>query len=168
MNIHLNKFVVVSTLPSPLGANGGPVDFNALGDKFILTPARPVDIIRWGYITDTAQDPDAGGFKIALDHRPTAGSDTGRVEKATITRADAEVSAAGAVIYNDVILAVAEATSADGSKYNVGPAGPLRVEPGQQAVIEVTDANGAASTGYVFIEYEEQPFKLSGATRETS
>ena len=153
----------VSTLITPTGVNGGPVDFNSTGDKYIYTPCGPIEIYRWGFITDVAMDPDAGGFVIALDHRITAGSDTGRTEKATITRADAETVAAGKLVYGRVEIPVAEATGVDGSKVNVGPNGPLRVNPGEQAVIEVTNAVGAASTGYVFIEYADLAFEKADA-----
>lgn len=163
MNDLLRYTREVSSLPSPTGLNGGPVDFNATGDKYIVTPCAPIDIYRWGYITDTSQDPDAGGFVIALDHRPTAGSDTGRTEKATITRADAETAAAGKLIYGRVEIVNAEATGVDGSKTNQGPSGPLRVNPGEQAVIEVTNAMGAAATGYVFVEYADLAFEKADA-----
>ncbi len=150
---------IYSFAPSPAALTVGPVDFNAIGDKFIFTPAAPVDIYRWGYVTYEAQDPDAGGFVIALDKRITAGSDTGRVEQATITRADAEVTGAGKEVYNRVVLPVAEVVSGDGSKFNVGPNGPLHLSPGEEAVIEVTNAVGAASTGVVFIEYADLAFE---------
>ena len=42
-----------------------------------FTPARPVNIIRWGVIADALIDVGAG-MTIKADHRPTAGSDTGR------------------------------------------------------------------------------------------
>lgn len=160
----------VSTLITPTGVNGGPVDFNATGDKYIYTPASPSDIYRFGFITDAAMDPDAGGFVLALDWRPVAGSDAGRLEKQTITRADAETVAAGKLVYADVIIPVAQATGIDGSLVNVGPAGPLHVRPGEQAVIEVTNAVGAASTGYVFVEVMELAFEINDddVIRETS
>lgn len=151
----------VSTLITPTGVNGGPVDFNATGDKFIYTPASKSEIYRFGFIADAAMDPDAGGFVLALDWRPTAGSDTDRVEKATITRADTETVAAGKLVYADVVIAVAQATGVDGSLVNVGPSGPLVVMPGEQAVVEVTNAVGAAATGYIFIEVMELAFDKS-------
>ncbi len=163
MNDLLHYRREVSVLPTPTGANGGPVDFNATGDKFIITPCAPIDIYRWGFVTDAAMDPDAGGFVIALDHRITAGSDSGRTEKATITRADAETVAAGKLVYQRPIIAVAQAAQGDGSLLDVGPSGPVRVMPGEQAVIEVTNAVGAASTGYVFVEYVDLAFDKSDA-----
>lgn len=167
----LTKRFDVSVLPTPTGTAGGPVDFNATGDKFIITPAAPIDIYRYGAVFDAATDPDAGGFVLALDWRPTAGSDSSRAEIMTLTRADAETSAAGTGIYGKVVVAVAQATGSDGSLVNVGPSGPLEVDPGEQAVIEVTNAVGAASTGYVWVEYVQHPFagsRIANMTEETS
>ena len=159
----VQKRYVQSVFPTPVEAApaaGGLVDFNATGDKFTFAPPCPVEVYRYGYTTFTAQDPDAGGFVLSLDFRPTVGSDTNRVEKDTLTRADAQTSAAGRVVFRDVKIPVAQATGADGSVVNVGPAGPLHVRPGEEVVLEVTNANGAASTGYVWIEYAEQGFAL--------
>lgn len=162
----LNKRIAINVLPTPTGGAGGPVDFNATGDKYIFTSPVPIDVYRWGFITIEAMDPDAGGFVLALDYRPTVGSDTSRVEVGSITRADANTVAAGAVVYHDLTLAVAESTTAGlgatTQRINVGPDGPYRVEPGAELVIEVTNAVGAASTGYVWIEYVQQPFDISG------
>lgn len=163
MNDLLRRVRLVSVLPTPTGAAGGPVDFNATGDKYIYTPATIAHVYRWGFITDAAMDPDAGGFVLALDHRPTAGSDTGRTEKATITRADAETVAAGKLVYGNVVISVAQAAQGDGSLLDVGPSGPLEVRPGEQVVIEVTNAVGAASTGYVFLEVMELAFEKADA-----
>lgn len=171
MHDNLNKVFVVSTLPTPTGANGGPVDFNATGDKFILTPVAPIEIVRFGFVTDAAMDPDAGGFVLALDHRPTAGSDTGRTESATLTRTDTQTVAAGSLVYREVVLADTDGeTAEDGETRYVAPSGPLSVDVGEQAVLEVTNAVGAASTGYVFIEYVQKPFDLydSVVTEATS
>lgn len=169
----LQKRIAVSTLIDPAGVNGGPVDFNATGDKFILTMPVPILIYRWGFITIAAMDPDAGGFVIALDKRITVGSDTGRVELTNITRADADTVAAGTVVANEVVLPVAEAAGDDAlaggaghpqtSVVNVGPNGPARIEPGEEVVIEVTNAVGAASTGYVWIEYAQLGFQADTA-----
>lgn len=168
MNELLKKRTIVSALATPTGS-GGPVDFNATGDKFIYTPVVKTEVYRYGFVANAAMDPDAGGFVLALDHRPTAGSDTNRTEKATITRTDTQTVAAGGIIYRELDLEVAEATGDDGvSIVNVGPAGPVVVNPGEELVIEVTNAVGAASTGYVFIEVVESPFDLTEGTEVTS
>lgn len=162
----VKKTYAISQFPTPVEAGpaaGGLVDFNATGDKFSFAPVSKIQVWRFGAIIKTAMDPDAGGFDLALDHRTVVGSDTGRTEKAVLNRADAETVAAGKVLYKDVILAVAEATAGDGSKVNVGPAGPLEVNPGEQIVLEVTNAVGAASDGYVWIEYSEGAFDKSDA-----
>lgn len=164
----LNKRYVMSTAVTPTGANG-PVDFNAASDKLILNFPHPVDIYRWGIMTIALMDPDAGGFQIDLDKRVTMGSDVGRLNAAggSIIRADADTIAAGNIVYVDVTLPVAQATGSDGSLVNVDPAGPLRIDPGQEAVIEVTNTVGAASTGYVWVEYVALPFNDAAFTTVT-
>lgn len=168
----LQKRIAVSVLPTPTGAAGGPVDFNATGDKFILTVPVPILIYRWGFITIELMDPDAGGFVLELDKRVTVGTDTGRVNLTNITRADADTVAAGSVVANEVVLPVAEAAGDDTltggatpqtSVVNVGPNGPARIEPGEEVVVEVTNAVGAASTGYVWIEYAQLGFQADTA-----
>lgn len=162
MNELLKMRYEVSVLPTPTGTAGGPVDFNATGDKYLVQKPFPFDIYRYGFITIDAMDPDAGGFVLDLDKRPTVGSDTSRSNLATITRADADTVAAGTVIYKDMVAAVAVATGVDGSSVYVGPDGPLRINPGEEAVIEVSNAVGAASTGYVWIQYAELAFDNAG------
>lgn len=171
----IHKQTIYSVFPTPTGGAGGPVDFNATGDKFLFAPAQPIDVYRYGFITIEAMDPDAGGFVIDLDLRPTVGSDTSRANIETITRADADTVAAGKIVYKDVILAVAAAAGDDSlggatvqtSTLNVGPTGPKHVTPGQELVIEVSNAVGAASTGYVFIEYAVQGWALPNSTSGT-
>lgn len=164
----VQKRIIVSVLPTPTGAAGGPVDFNATGDKFIFTPPVKCLIYKWGLITIEELNPDAGGFVLALDHRTAAGSDTGRTEKATITLADAEVVAAASVVYNEPVLAQSAVTlSGQGISDHLfyeAPRGPVEVNPGEEAVIEVTNAVGAVSTGYVWLEYAQMPFDISDAS----
>lgn len=141
----------------------GLVDLNSAGDKFSIAPVVPIDIYRFGYITAQSQDPDAGGFQMDIALRPTAGSDVGRsATKASIIRTDTQVVGAGKVVYRDVIIPVTEAlvTGPGGTinKVNVGPAGPLHVRPGEEAVIAVSNTMGVAATARLFIEYVEQDF----------
>jgi hypothetical protein len=166
----VKKKILVSQFPTIVEGGptaGGLVDFNATGDKFSYAPVRPAKIWRFGIIVKTAMNPDAGGFDLALDLRPTVGSDTSRVEKVVLNRADAELVAAGGIVYKDVVLAVAESEvtglSATTNKVNVGPDGPLDVSPGQEVVLEVTNAVGAASDGYVWMEVSEDGFDISDA-----
>lgn len=162
----LNKRYIVSVLPDPTNTAGGPVDFNTTGDKFILSLPHPIDIYRFGFITIGLMDPDAGGFQLDLDKRIAVGSDSGRVSPvASIFRADADTVAAATVVYVDVTLPVAAATGADGSIVNVDPAGPVRINPGEEAVLEVSNAVGAASTGYVWIEYVQLPLDDAGQAK---
>ena len=163
----LQKRIVWSLAPTGTSEDSpaafGPVDFNATGDVFGFAPSVPIDVYRFGILTVTAMDPDAGGFALALDHRPIAGADTNRTEKDQLRRADAQTVAAGKIVYRDVVIPVAQAAGDDAlggatvqtSLVNVGPSGPLHVRPGEEVVLEVTNAVGAASTGRVFIEYAE-------------
>lgn len=166
----LNKRTVVSVLPTPTGTAGGPVDFGATGDKFIYTPANPSDVYRWGLVNDTAMV-SGTSFVMALDKRVTAGTDTGRVQMDTITRTTD--MAAGTGLFSQSILPVAQAAGSDNrttppipTYYNVEPAGPVQVNPGQQLVLEVTDA-ATSGTGYVWIEFVEYPIAGSRATALT-
>jgi hypothetical protein len=168
MNILLKTRFEVSHHVTPTGA-AGPVDFNATGDKWILTAAgAPFWIVKWGIRVIAQMTPDAGGFVIALDKRILQGSDVGRLDDIQlITRPlTTGIIAAGAGVYREVILPVAEATVAGSvdvpfgspaSKVNVEPAGPLVIKSGEEAVFEVTNAVGAASTGYIWAELYEHP-----------
>lgn len=157
MNILLKDAAVISALATPTGS-GGPVVLTTTGDKFIFTPARPIDIIRWGYIISTAKD--ATSMALTLAKRVTVGTDTGRVVIGTIT--DTAARALGAVVYQEpgtlATAAATQSTGVDGSLVNVDPVGPYHFVPGQEAVIAVTDAADVSGQGYLFIEYLEYPF----------
>ena len=155
------------------GTDGwGDQDFNGTADLAVFTAVCPVEIYKFGYVTTSSQDPDAGGFQLDLDRRPLTGSDSGRVLVDSIVRVDANVIAQGKVVYKEVIVPVAQAAGDDTltggvtsqtSVVNVGPSGPLRLAPGEQAVLEVSNAVGAASTGFLFIEYAELGFEKAHA-----
>lgn len=169
-NILLHKRVAVSSAATPTGSNG-PVVFTSTGDKFILTPAKPIDILRWGYVITVAKD--ATTMIVQLDKRPTAGSDSSRTTIGEIT--DAAARAQGAVVYQEpgtgTSAALTQSTGADGSLVNVDPAGPYHITPGQQVVVEVTDAADSTGQGFVFIEYAEHDFSgsdVSAAVRIAS
>jgi hypothetical protein len=171
----LQKRFVTSQFPTQVEdapAAGGVVDFNATGDKFGFQVIVPIDVYRFGIITNAAMDPDAGGFVLALDKRVLVGSDAGRVEIDVLTRADAQTVAQGKVVAREVIVPVAQANGDDTlaggvtdqtSVVNVGPNGPARFVPGDELILEVTNAVGAASTGYVWFEYAELPFDIAAA-----
>ena len=114
-------------------------------DKAVFTPARPVNIVRWGYITtvvlgDTLQ-------VLAMDFLPTAGEfTTGRVEGAVA----AGIDTAGGTPTSGEATAVGQ-----GRSHNVVP--KLLVDPGEAVVIEATTPSASGSY-YIFIEYEEEGF----------
>ena len=105
-----------------------------------FTPTMPIEVFEFGVVitTDlTASD----NLIIAADKRTVAGSDTGRGsgDVGTLTIAAAS---SGAVDAGDVILCRL--------------ATPVVVLPGEQVVIEVTNAV-AAGDGFAFINYRQLP-----------
>lgn len=162
----IQKVFRVSDMLNPTSTNG-QVNFNsAAEDKFILTPQAPVDIYRYGFIMASGSATPTGNFDITLEKRPTAGSDTARSVVSTLRRTNAQGSIVqGTLYFHDVVIPIA-ATSVpvgapgfSGQQYNtrVG-GGPLHIRPGEEAVIKLTTAFGAAATGYVFIEYAQKGF----------
>lgn len=143
------------------------VDFNSTGDTVVITPATPIDIYRWGFIALANVNVTAG--EVALDHRPLAASDSGRVQIQTMTFSSAQDLVAGEMYYADVFLPNAETTGEDNlsvaggfggnaaqvSAVNTGPDGPWRVDPGGQVVLEIVGAFDAAGTCICFIQYCE-------------
>lgn len=130
------------------------VDATATGDT-VMTFAQPIDILRWGFITEVPLDVGAG-MTVSLDHRPTAGTDTGRVEIDAMAAFTADI-AAGLGRWADLDDAVAQATAVDGSLVDVGTGNPFQVDPGEQVVFDVDDAADTAGTLTIFIEYLEKP-----------
>lgn len=115
-------------------------------DKATWAPPYPVDIVRWGFIVDTVLGNTS--TVIALDFRPTIGSDTDRVNGATDSTTF--IDTAGGVLTNSEATAVGA-----GVYHNVKP--PLQVDPGEEVVIQATGAP-SSGTAFFFIEYEVQPF----------
>lgn len=161
----IQKVFKVSDFVTPTGANG-PTDFNAATDKFLLTPMAPVDIYRFGFIMNSTAATPTGNFDIIIDKRPTAGSDTARTTISTLRRTNAQGSIVpGTLYFHDIVVPVAAtvvpvgAPGFSGQQYNtrVG-GGPLHIRPGEEAVIKVNSAFGAAATGYVFVEYAQKGF----------
>ncbi len=123
-----------------------------------FAPVVPIDIIRWGYIVDqTALDVGAG-FTVDLDHRVTAGTDTGRVQVDTIVRTTD--LALGNGVVKELILAVAQATAEDGSLRDVSGTGPFQVDPGEEVVLQVSDAADTTGNITLYFEYFELPQNL--------
>ena len=115
-------------------------------DKLTWAPSMPVDIVRWGYIVDTVLGNTS--TVLAMDFRPTVGSDTNRVNGAT--NSTTFIDTAGGVLTDANATAVGK-----GVYHNVNP--PLQVDPGEEDVIEATGAP-SSGTAFFFIEYEVQPF----------
>lgn len=154
MNEFLQKRTEVSTLITPAGV-AGPVVFTGTGDKFIITPATPINILRWGIVIETAKD--ASALVLKLDTRPTAGSDTARVTSDTLTDS-ATARAAGVVLERKMTgTNPNSSTGSDGSLVNVASGGPVQINPGQQAVIQVSTAAASTGKGYIFAEYVQFP-----------
>jgi len=106
------------------------------GDKLFYAPPKRM-IIRQMVVTVTTATTAADPCTIALEHRPTAGSDAGRIQSGIPTVTIPGGSAAGTVWY----------------KANLS----YEVDPGEQIVVDVTDASaaGAASIAMV-VEWSPQ------------
>lgn len=137
------------------------------GDKLTVVPASPIDVYRWGFITDVALD--AGSVEVVLDLEDAGGANS--------TEKDSFVwetdQAAGLGFYREYsnsaafVAATAASVGADASDVYAGGA-PLRVDPGEQVVIAV-DVAATAGDGVFFIEYVEHPFEVTTAlTKVTS
>lgn len=135
-------------------------DLSATGENLSVEFANPIDIYRFGYISETAVVIDANGLVASLEAEP-AGGGTNRVSGATLTMVDADDHIQGVVVFTDVIIPVAEtvlnSVGIGGQKKNVDPSGPFRVHGGEQVSVNITNA-GTSGTVRWFIEYVEQPF----------
>ena len=113
----------------------------------VFTPGAPVNIVRWGVIADSLIDVGAG-MTIKADHRPTAGSDSGRgdgnVGDITVT---ADIAQGKGAFTEECATAASTAI-------------PVKflVDPGEQVVFQVTDAADTGGTGMIFVEYELEGF----------
>ena len=140
-----STYVMRHTKVWPDDGQGTSIVFDGTGDKVTFTPARPVNIIRWGIIIDTILDVGVG-FTIKADHRPTAGSDTGRGDGDVGDITTTTDVAVGKGLYTEEV-------SGAGSKQK------FKVDPGEQVVFQVTDAADTTGDGFVFVEYEEEGFQ---------
>lgn len=113
-------------------------NLNSTADIFTFSPSFPVDIFEFGVILTTGLTA-SDNLIIKADVRPTAGSDTDRGDgdAGTLTIAAGDSAAAGT---GDIVIS--------------RPASPARVVPGQQVVLEVTNAN-TAGVGLPFINFRE-------------
>lgn len=116
-------------------SGGTAVSLTSTGDKFVFTPNVPIDIVEWGVVLTTALD--ATLRTIALDKRVTAGSDSGRVNAVGTTT----ISGSAAVVA--------------GKQLYARPTSPVQINPGEQAVIEVTDA-AVAGAGVFYVKFQRR------------
>lgn len=109
-------------------------------DIATFTFGTPIEVYEFGVVITTALTA-SDNLIIAADKRVTAGSDTGRgsgdVGTLTIAAADS-----GGVDEGDTIIC--------------RPTSPVVILPGEQVVIEVTNAC-AAGDGFAFINYRALP-----------
>lgn len=163
MHQYLKDAAVVSITPISSSGTPGVVVFTATAAdvKFIYTPPRSIDVIRWGIIWTVAKD--ATSMALTLSRRPIAGLAANKVVISTMT--DTAARAAGTVTYTEPgSLATAAATQSvaeDGTLRNVDPIGPYHVAQGQELSIELTDVADVSGQGYLFIEYLEYPFNVN-------
>ena len=118
-------------------------------DKVTFAPARPINVVRWGFIIDTLLDVGTALTAHEMDLRPDAGSDTLRVNGATDS--DGVDTAGGSLTLAAVDIAVGL-----GVYHNVSP--KFQVDPGEELVIQCSVAPDTGGTAFYFIEYEQEPF----------
>lgn len=170
MNLYLKDAAVVSTTPISTSGTPGVVVFTATAAdvKFIFTPPRPIDVIRWGVIWTVAKD--ATSMALTLSKRPIAGLAASKTVISTMT--DTAARAAGTVTYQEpgslTTVAATQSTAEDGSLRNVDPIGPYHIAMGQELSIELTDVADVSGQGYLFIEYLEYPFNVADVGAATN
>lgn len=138
----MSRLGETTTLVSP-----AQVALDSAADVLVFTPCRPVTVFRYGYIVTVELD-NTTALQLNLDHRVTAGSDTGRTEKAEIVGSGTQ--AVGYMSYGDL-------------------ATPIEVDADEEVVIEVSQA-ATAGDGKVFLEYQERAFvgsDLGSAVEQT-
>lgn len=128
---------------------------DATGDKLTVEIVKPVVVQRAGVVADGGTDIDTG-FVMAVDHRPTAGT-------------DADVSSRGARA--ELFTLTPSAAQSQGNGVYHDAESRHEAKPGEELVLEVTSAAQAGATGHMFLEVIEYPFagvdKLEHMTDET-
>lgn len=116
-----------------------PLVLQTLADKLFYSFALPTKVLRVA-CTITTQNTVTPAV-LALDRRPTYGSDTGRVEVDTVTMPIAAV--VGKVVFSPLIN--------------------VTFQPGEQLVIELTGAStaGAAHVDLIVEQAWEEPLNLA-------
>ena len=130
------------------------LDIDSSSGAYEFVPGVPVDVYRAAFVVTTGVTHGGSGATVDIYHRPTAGSSGSQVKQATWL---IPPTVAGKVAYKDLVLPVAETTGLDGSKVNVGPGGPIRIEAGQSILFDV-NSEGTAGAGYLVIEFVKLPF----------
>lgn len=174
MQDFLHPRTLVSVLATPTGS-GGPVVLTSTGDKYIVTPAAPLMILKWGLVLSTSLSTGGNGLVCNLDKRPTAGSDTNRTTLDTLSVGTSNTTfVAGLGIYRDPFTASSTATTPASEVANAGPLGntantitsgqqALTIIPGQELVMKVATAASTTGQGYFWLEYIQLPIsKPSG------
>lgn len=113
------------------------------GDKFVFTAMETMEVSEFRALITVAlnYDTPTAIAVVTLDHRPTYGSDTGRVELAAITLANG--TAAGKILYK---------------KFT-----PKKIKAGEQLVVEVK----TAGTGGGSIAGDWQPIIVTSPEPES-
>lgn len=170
MHQFLKDAAVASVTPISTSGTPGVVVFTATAAdvKFIFTPPRSIDVIRWGIIWTVAKD--ATSMALTLSRRPIAGLAAGKTVISTMT--DTAARAAGTVTYVEpgtlTTAAATQSVAEDGTLRNVDPVGPYHVAQGQELSIELTDVADVSGQGYLFIEYQEYPFNATDVGAATA
>lgn len=138
----------------PMTTGTSVLDLTSTGDKARWSPAMVPHIVRAVAIILNATPGDSGVVK--GDLRPTIGSDTSRTDGTvfTINLATSHTFTAGTV--RKVI-------------YHV-PAAPVTVMPGQEVVVEVTDASASVNGAKISFLVEpawDQPGNITGMVATT-
>jgi transcriptional regulator of nitric oxide reductase len=103
------------------------------GDKARWLPGYIPHVVRAHFFTVTTATQAADAAQLNLDKRPTAGSDTARVNDLVSPLNIPASTAAGKNVYKDGLQA--------------------KVSPGEEVVLEVTDATAAGAGSYgIFVE----------------
>lgn len=118
------------------------VALDSAADVLVISPVKPVLLNRIGVIQDGGTDPGTG-FVMAVDKRPTAGTDS-----------DVNSRGARSELYN----MSPDAAIGQGNGVYHDADDRYEIVPGEELVLEVTTGGAAGATGNVFAELVEKPF----------
>lgn len=131
------------------GTEPAGITVTTANDKVWFAPARPINVVRWGFIIDTLLDVGSALVAHEMDLQPDVGSSSNRVNGATDS--DGVDTAGGSLTLSADDIAVGL-----GVYHDVSP--KFLVDPGEQIVIQCSVAPDTGGTAFYFIEYEEEPF----------